>query len=80
MPSVSISTGVEQMIVARMASGRYASHDELLHEALLILADEDQRVAALQEAIAEADSGNPGTPLEVVFERLKRKYDVTTAT
>lgn len=80
MPSVSISSDVEQMIDARMASGRYASRDELLHEALLMLAEDDQHIAALQESIAEADAGNPGTPLDVVFERLKRKHEATTAT
>ncbi len=80
MPSVSIWSGVEQMIEARMASGRYASRDELLHEALLVLAEEDQHIAAIQESIAEADSGHPGTPLDVVFERLKNKYKVTAAT
>ena len=44
MPSVLISADVEQMIDARMASGRYASRDELLRDALQILAEDDQHI------------------------------------
>jgi putative addiction module CopG family antidote len=69
---------VEQMVRQRMASGKYASEGDLFREALQALSEEEQHLAAIQEAIAELHAGDPGVPLGEAFDALRAKYGVAS--
>lgn len=69
------SPAVEQMIESQMASGKFASEDDLLIEALHALAVEQEDLSAIQEGLAWFDAGNAGTSVEEAFERIARKLD-----
>lgn len=65
---------VQQLLSQRMATGRYATEDDALREALLALSEEDQDLAAVREAIAEMEAGDTGTPLDEAVDAIRRKY------
>jgi Arc/MetJ-type ribon-helix-helix transcriptional regulator len=60
----------------RMASGKYASEEELLHDAFLALSEEEEDVAAVREAVAQWQAGDPGIPLDEAVEAIRRKHDM----
>ncbi len=64
---------VEELVRERMATAKYASQDELLREALLTLAEQDDDLQAVRDAIAEVQAGDVGIPLDEAFEALRRK-------
>jgi putative addiction module CopG family antidote len=68
---------VEQMVRQQMATGKYASEAELLREALRALAEDEQDLAAIQEAVAELEAGDPGVPLHEAFDALRAKHGVS---
>jgi Arc/MetJ-type ribon-helix-helix transcriptional regulator len=59
-----------------MASGRYASEAELLREALRALAEGEQDLAAIEEAITELQAGDQGVPLDEAFDAVRAKHGV----
>jgi Arc/MetJ-type ribon-helix-helix transcriptional regulator len=61
------SADVEASLKQQMATGRYASLDDLLRRALDAVADEDEDLDAVREAIAELRAGDPGVPLDEAF-------------
>jgi Arc/MetJ-type ribon-helix-helix transcriptional regulator len=63
----------------QMASGKYASEDELLRCALLALAQEEQDLDAVRESLAEWRAGDPGVPLDEAFDSLRRKHGLGEA-
>jgi len=67
---------VKRLVDQRMATGQYASEDELLQEAL---AEESEELAAIQEAIDELEAGDPGVLLAEAFEAVRRRYGVPPA-
>ncbi len=77
--SASIPPDLQPFVTESLASGRYKSGQELLCDALRLLADheaedEAQELAILQEAIDEMDSGVPGKPLQQVVAEMSEKY------
>jgi len=70
------SPAVEQLIRDKMASGRYASEEDLLVEALQSLAESDEEFRAIEEGLASADRGEAGVPLEEAFDNLRQKHRV----
>ena len=68
---------VEELVRQQMATGKYASEAELLREALRALADDEQDMAAIQEAVAELQAGDPGLPLHEAFDALRAKHGVS---
>jgi putative addiction module CopG family antidote len=67
---------VEEMVRQRMASGKYPSEGDLFREALQALSEEEQDLAAIQEAVAEWRAGDSGIPLDEAFDALRTKYAV----
>jgi len=61
-----------RLISNHMATGRYATEEELLCDALRSLAEEDQDLAAVREAITEMQAGDRGIPLDEAFEAVRR--------
>jgi Arc/MetJ-type ribon-helix-helix transcriptional regulator len=73
----SMPTDVTSQIDSFLASGTYASRDEVLRDALSALsalAKQKQYLAELQESYDELEADN-GTPFEEVDRRLREKYD-----
>ena len=64
---------VEQLFRERMASGRYSTEDELLREALYALAEQEDDLAAVREAVAELEAGDPGVSLNEAFDDVRRQ-------
>jgi putative addiction module CopG family antidote len=68
---------LEPFVRERMASGKYASEDELLRYAFHALAEEEEDLAAVRDAVAEWQAGDPGIPLDDAFGNVRRKHDMS---
>jgi Arc/MetJ-type ribon-helix-helix transcriptional regulator len=62
---------IQHLVVERMASGRYASEDDLLREALASLSESEHDLEAIEAAIAEWRAGDEGLPLDDAFDALR---------
>ncbi|MCY2995339.1 MAG: type II toxin-antitoxin system ParD family antitoxin [Planctomycetota bacterium] len=67
---------VQQLVSERMASGKYTSEDEVLRDALQSLAEEEQDLEAVHEAVAEWRAGDAGLPLDEAFDSIRTNHDV----
>ena len=56
----SFPSDVQRQILERIASGRYASEDDVLRDALDALGWEEQEEAAVQQALEALDAGDEG--------------------
>jgi Arc/MetJ-type ribon-helix-helix transcriptional regulator len=65
---------VRRQIDDRLAAGHYASEDDLHRDPLRALAEEDEDLRAVEEAVAELDS-DPGLPIDEAFAALRRSVD-----
>jgi Arc/MetJ-type ribon-helix-helix transcriptional regulator len=72
------SPDVEDRIQARMASGRYASEDDLFRAALDTLESVETEAQGLQAAIDAVKNGDAPIPLDDAFRALRRKYGLAT--
>ena len=63
----------------QMASGKYASEDELLRSALRALADEEQDLDAVRESLAEWRAGDEGVPLNEAFDAIRERHGLGEA-
>ncbi|HEY5316142.1 MAG TPA: type II toxin-antitoxin system ParD family antitoxin [Pirellulales bacterium] len=62
---------LHQLVEARLASGLYATEDEVLRDALRALAEEDEDLIAVREAVAEWRAGDMGIPLAEALEQVR---------
>ena len=69
---------VKQMIESRMASGKYATEDELLRDALAALDAEATELEAIQAAIRDWRAGDTGVPLNEGFDQIRRRHNIQT--
>lgn len=65
---------VDEKVREKMASGKYASEDELLRDALEALDVEDEEIKAIQASLTELEQGDPGVLLDEAFSVIRRKY------
>lgn len=71
MPA-SIPPDVQRAIDARLATGRYATPDDVLRDAFRALDSEDDDVSAIQEAVDAWQRGDEGLPLDEAFDQVRR--------
>jgi putative addiction module CopG family antidote len=71
---------LQALVGERMASGTYASEDELLRSALRALADEEQDLDAVRESLAEWRAGDPGVLLEDAFHGIRGRHELGETT
>ena len=64
---------LQEFVRERLASGKYASEEELLRDAFQALADEEEDLDAVREALAEWQAGDAGVPLDDAVEALRKK-------
>jgi Arc/MetJ-type ribon-helix-helix transcriptional regulator len=67
---------VQQQIRDRLASGKYASEDEVLRDALDALSWEEQEKEAVGAALDALDAGDEGVGLAEAFAQVRRNHVV----
>jgi antitoxin ParD1/3/4 len=73
---IQIKPELEQFIQAKVASGRFASADDVINEAFKLLQEREQRLEELRQKIAvgtEQIAKGQVTDGEAVFARLQEK-------
>lgn len=65
---------VKALVEQRMASGKYASEDDLLRVALSGLALDEVDLAAVKAAIDGIEAGGAGVSLDEAFATVRRKH------
>ena len=63
---------VEELVSQRIASGNYATEDDVLRDALQALAEQAADLEAVEVAIAGMRAGEKGEPLADVFDEIRR--------
>ena len=71
-----ISAQTEAMFRQRFATGRYASEDELLRDALASLSQTDEDWAAIEEGLAALDHPETWIPLETADSELRSRLQI----
>ena len=69
---------VEERVRTRIATGRYASEDEVLRDALDTLDTVEADAREVQVAIDAVKEGDAPVPLDQAFDALRKKYDLST--
>ena len=67
---------VDAIVRRQMASGQYASEDQLLLDALRSLECDQQDWRAVQESLHALDRGEQGVSLDEAFASIRSKYDI----
>ena len=62
----------EELVQQHMATGKYSSEDELLREALEALAEEEEDLDAVRQAIAELEAGDQGVGIDEAVDAIRR--------
>jgi len=78
---IQIKRELEQFIQTQLASGRFASADDVINEAFKLLQEREQRIEELRQKIAvgtEQIANGQITDGEVVFARLQEKIRLIT--
>ncbi|HND51879.1 MAG TPA: type II toxin-antitoxin system ParD family antitoxin [Pirellulaceae bacterium] len=69
--SYSFPPDVQQLIDVQLASGRFASEDDVLREALRALQPFEDETAAIQAAIDDWQNGDEGLPIDEAFNNIR---------
>jgi Arc/MetJ-type ribon-helix-helix transcriptional regulator len=67
---------IERIVREKMATGKYATEDELLLDALQSLEAEDEELRAIQEGIDSVDRGEEGILLHDAFKQLRAEHGI----
>jgi Arc/MetJ-type ribon-helix-helix transcriptional regulator len=71
--SLQLSPELEETIREEMASGKYASEEQLLQEALLALREQREDIAAIQAGIDDWQAGRT-RPFAEVAEEIRQEF------
>jgi Arc/MetJ-type ribon-helix-helix transcriptional regulator len=75
--TLEVSTNTAQKIRDQMATGRYASEDDLLSAALEALVEDGAELRAIEEGLLSIDRGDDGADLDLAFRRLREKHQIS---
>ena len=70
-----LSPELDRLIREGLATGRYASEEELLLEAMRALGERDETIAGVRDGLADFEAGRV-RPLSCVDDDLRKKYDI----
>jgi Arc/MetJ-type ribon-helix-helix transcriptional regulator len=73
MPSA-FPPDLQALVGEQMASGKYASEDELLRTAGRALLEEEHDLEAVRESLVEWRVGDPGVPFQDAFDAIRRRH------
>ena len=71
--SFNLGDHFEQFIAAQIASGRYGNASEVVRDSLRLMEREEQKLAALRQALIEGEESGDSTPLDMEAIRQKAK-------
>jgi putative addiction module CopG family antidote len=71
---------LRELVSEQMASGKYASEDELLRHALRALSEEEEDLAAVSVALADWQSGDKGVSLDEAFATIRARHNLGSDT
>ena len=77
MIDIDLGPQMEAFVASLVEQGRFASTDEVLHEAVRLVQERETKLASLDAALERArldEEAGRLVPAEEVFDRLKRKY------
>ena len=82
--TLSVSSTVEELVAAQLASGRFADANEVLLDALQkqreLQQEEEEEFdddwPAVKEALDEIEAGDQGRPAKEVFDELRQKFNL----
>ena len=66
---------LQKLVEGCLASGHYATEDEVLRDAFRALSEEDEDLVAVREALAEWRAGDMGLPLTEAFEQVRQSHN-----
>jgi Arc/MetJ-type ribon-helix-helix transcriptional regulator len=66
---------LDRLVREELATGEYASEDDLLLEAMNVLRDRGEAIVGIKEGLADLDSGRT-RPLGVVDDELRKKHNI----
>ena len=72
----SFPSDVKKLVESHLASGRYSTEDDVLRDALRALSDEEEDIAAVQDAINEWRAGDEGLPLAEGFDQVRQRSQI----
>jgi putative addiction module CopG family antidote len=67
---------LERLVKEELATGVYASEDEVLLEAMRALQDRDEAIAGIQEGLADLEAGRV-RPLHAMDAELRTKHSIS---
>ena len=67
---------VQDQLRQCMATGQYASEDDVLRDALRALELQHEDVAAVKQAIDDMEAGDRGKPFDEFVEEFRRKHNI----
>ena len=74
--SYQLTPAVERLMREKMASGQYASEEQLLVEALQALDASDEELRAIEEGLQSVENGEHGVPIDEAFARLRERHRI----
>ncbi len=77
--SFNLGDHFEQFIASQVQSGRFGNASEVLRASLRLMEQEEQKLAALRQALIDGENSGPSTPLdrEEIRASAKRKAGLT---
>jgi antitoxin ParD1/3/4 len=67
---------LERLVQEQLATGVYASEDEVLLEAMRVLHEQDETIAGIREGLADLEAGRI-RPLNAVDAELRTKHSIS---
>ena len=65
---------LQEFVRKRLASGEYASEEEILRNAFQALAEEEEDLDGVREALTEWQAGDSGIPLEDAVKTIRKNH------
>jgi Arc/MetJ-type ribon-helix-helix transcriptional regulator len=66
---------IESLVQQQLATGHFATPDDVLRAALTNLQLEENEASAIQQSIDRLDGGEEGIAVANAFQQLREKYD-----
>ena len=73
MPLI-VPPDVEALVAQQVAAGRYRTEEDVLRSAMHALTEADEDLAAIQQALEEWRSGDPGVALDDAVRTIRARH------
>lgn len=62
--TIDIGADLDAFVDAQLSNGRYASITDMVHDGLILLREEQDKLVALRQALIEGEEGGPCEPFD----------------